>query len=153
VLIERGSTLNGEYRMTQVRPGTVKVPVLWTRILTPGGVTVNLDSPATGALGESGMDAFVDNRWLERVGAALLVSVIDDGLAIAVNNSTAPSQGSNTVVFQGTSQTASRMAEKILDSTINLPPILYANQGTLAGVYVARDVDFSTVYELKPKAQ
>jgi type IV secretion system protein VirB10 len=153
LLIERGSHLIGEYRVTQVRPGSTRIPALWTRLRTPGGVNVDLDSPATGPLGESGADAYVDNRWFERVGAAMLVSVLDDSIKIVLNNETAPQQGNNSLVFQGTSQTASQMAEKVLDATINLPPLLYANQGSLVGVFVARDIDFSSVYELQPAAE
>ena len=41
LLIERGSHMDGEYRITSVRPGTVRIPVLWTRIRTPHGVTVD----------------------------------------------------------------------------------------------------------------
>ena len=153
LLIERGSHLDGEYRVTQVRPGSTRIPALWTRLRTPGGVTIDLDSPATGALGESGADAYVDNRWAERVGAAMLVSILDDSIKIVLNNETAPQQGNNSLVFQGTSQTASQMAEKVLDATINLPPLMYANQGSLVGVVVARDIDFSSVYELQPAAE
>jgi type IV secretion system protein VirB10 len=153
LLIERGSHLDGEYRVTQVRPGTTRIPALWTRLRTPGGVAIDLDSPATGPLGESGADAYVDNRWSERVGAAMLVSIIDDSIKIVLSNETARQQGSNTLTFQGTAQTASQMAEKVLDATVNLPPLLYANQGGLVGVYVARDIDFSSVYELAPTGQ
>jgi type IV secretion system protein VirB10 len=46
----------------------------------------------------------------------------------------------------------SKLAEKVLDSTINIPPLIYQNQGGIVGIYVARDVDFSSVYELKPTA-
>ena len=150
LLVERGSHLDGEYRVTQVKPGSTRIPALWTRLRTPQGITVDLDSPATGPLGESGADAYVDNRWFERIGAAMLVSVLDDSIKIVLNNETAPQTGNSPVVFQGTAQTASHTAEKVLDATINLPPLLYANQGALVGVFVARDVDFSSVYELRP---
>ncbi len=40
----------------------------------------------------------------------------------------------------------------MLDSTINIPPLIYQNQGGIVGIYVARDVDFSSVYELRPTA-
>jgi type IV secretion system protein VirB10 len=42
------------------------------------------------------------------------------------------------------------LAEKVLESTINIPPLIYQNQGGVVGIYVARDVDFSSVYELQP---
>ena len=57
----------------------------------------------------------------------------------------------STVVLPNTTQQGSKLAEKVLDATINIPPLLYQNQGGVVGVYVARDLDFSSVYELKPQ--
>jgi len=153
LLIERGSHMDGEYRAASVKPGTVRIPVLWTRIRTPNGVTVDIDSPATGPLGESGMDGYVDNRWVERIGAAMLVSLINDAVQIVIQNEA--NQGnnsgqSNTILLPSTTANSSKLAEKVLESTINIPPLIYQNQGGIVGIYVARDVDFSSVYELKP---
>ena len=150
VLAERGSHLDGEYRVVQVRPGVTRIPVLWTRLRTPNGVTVDLDSPGTGALGESGIGGYVDNRWSERIGAAMLVSLIDDAVKIAATDSNA-NTGSTTVLLPSTTAAGSKLAEKVLESTINIPPLLYRNQGGIVGVYVARDIDFSTVYALEPR--
>ena len=148
LLIERGSQLDGEYRVASVKPGTVRIPVLWVRLRTPNGVTVDIDSPATGALGESGVDGYVDNRWPERIGAALLLSLIDDSVKLALGNQSS-GNGNDTVVLQSTTTETGKLAEKVLDSTINIPPLIYQNQGGVVGIYVARDVDFSTVYALK----
>ncbi len=151
LLIERGSHLDGEYRIASVRPGTVRIPVLWTRIRTPLGVTVDIDSPGTGQLGESGIDGYVDNRWGERIGAAMLLSLIDDSVKLVIQNQSNDTNA-NTVVLPSTTANTSKLAEKVLDSTINIPPLIYQNQGGIVGIYVARDVDFSSVYELKPTA-
>ena len=152
LLIERGSHMDGEYRITSLRPGTVRIPVLWTRIRTPDGVTVDIDSPGTGPLGESGIDGYVDNRWGERTGAALLLSVIDDSVKLVIQNQ-GENNASGTVVLPSTTSSTSKLAEKVLDSTINIPPLIYQNQGGIVGIYVARDVDFSSVYELKAVAR
>ncbi|MEO7007955.1 MAG: type IV secretion system protein VirB10 [Caldimonas sp.] len=152
LLIERGSHMDGEYRITSVRPGTVRIPVLWTRIRTPNGVTVDIDSPGTGPLGESGIDGYVDNRWGERIGAAMLLSVIDDSVKLVIQNQ-GQNNASGTVVLPSTTSNTSKLAEKVLDSTINIPPLIYQNQGGIVGIYVARDVDFSSVYELKAVAR
>ena len=152
LLIERGSHMDGEYRIASVRPGTVRIPVLWTRIRTPNGVTVDIDSPGTGPLGESGIDGYVDNRWFERIGAAMLLSLIDDSVKLVIQNQSNDTQA-NTVVLPSTTANSSKLAEKVLDSTINIPPLIYQNQGGIVGIYVARDVDFSLVYELKPVAR
>jgi len=152
LLIERGSHMDGEYRIASVRPGTVRIPVLWTRIRTPNGVTVDIDSSGTGQLGESGIDGYVDNRWGERIGAAMLLSLIDDSVKLIIQNQSNDTQA-NTVVLPSTTANTSKLAEKVLDSTINIPPLIYQNQGGIVGIYVARDVDFSSVYELKPSSR
>ena len=148
LLVERGSHMDGEYRIASVRPGTVRIPVLWTRIRTPNGVTVDIESPGTGPLGESGVDGYVDNRWLERIGAAMLLSLIDDSVKLAIEDRGNAGTG-NTILLPSTTSSTSKLAEKVLDSTINMPPLIYQNQGGIVGIYVARDVDFSSVYELK----
>jgi type IV secretion system protein VirB10 len=112
-------------------------------------VTVDIESPGTGQLGESGIDGYVDNRWVERIGAALLLSLIDDAVQIATAGQTSDAPGS-TVVLPSTTSTTGKLAEKVLDSTINIPPLIYQNQGGIVGIYVARDVDFSSVYERNP---
>jgi len=151
LLVERGSHVDGEYRVASLRPGTVRIPVLWTRIRTPLGVTVDLDSPGTGSLGEAGIDGYVDNRWPERIGAAMLLSLIDDSVKLAIEERGAGAVAGpgTTIVLPSTTANASKLAKKVLDSTINIPPLIYQNQGGIVGVYVARDIDFSSVYELK----
>jgi len=152
LLIERGSHLDGEYRVVQVRPGLTRIPVLWTRVRTPTGAFVDLDSPATGPLGESGIGGYVDNRWMERIGGALLLSLVDDAVQLAASHGSSDNSGSNnTLVLPNTTAQGSKLAEKVLEATINIPPLLYQNQGGVVGVYVARDIDFSSVYELKPQ--
>lgn len=150
LLIERGSHMDGEYRIVSIRPGVTRIPVLWTRVRTPLGVSVDLDSPATGQLGESGLGGYVDNRWGERLGAALLLSLVDDAVRYAISGQSNTGE-SGTVVLPNTLQQGSKLAEKVLDATINIPPLLYQNQGGVVGVYVARDLDFSSVYELRPQ--
>ncbi len=145
VLVERGSSLVGEYRMVAVRPGLTRIPVVWTRVLTPTAVSVDLESPAIGQLGESGLGGYVDNRWPERIGAALLLSMVDDAIKLA---SERQDSSGNTVYLPSTTAQGSKLAEEVLKSTINIPPLLYQNQGGLVGVYVARDLDFSNVYRL-----
>ncbi len=155
LLVERGSHLDGDYRITSVKPGTVRIPVVWTRLRTPQGVVVDLDSPGTGPLGEAGIDGYVDNRWGERIGAALLLSLIDDSVQMVIQEQ-ASSQGNdgqtNTVLLPSTTANTNKLAEKVLDSTINIPPLIYQNQGGIVGIVVAHDIDFSSVYALRPSA-
>ncbi len=155
LLIERGSHLDGDYRIASVKPGTVRIPVIWTRIRTPHGVVVDIDSPGTGPLGEAGIDGYVDNRWGERIGAALLLSLIDDSVQMVIQeqaNSNGNNGQANTVILPSTTANTNKLAEKVLDSTINIPPLIYQNQGGIVGIVVAHDIDFSSVYALQPSA-
>ncbi|MBE2242172.1 MAG: type IV secretion system protein VirB10, partial [Burkholderiaceae bacterium] len=136
LLIERGSHMDGEYRVASFRSGTVRIPVLWTRIRTPKGVTVDIDSPGTGPLGESGVDGYVDNRWVERIGAALLLSLINDSVQFVLQSQANDSSG-DTIILPSTTSSTNKLAEKVLENTINIPPLIYQNQGGIVGIYVA----------------
>lgn len=147
VLIERGSEAVGEYR-SGVSVGQKRLFVLWTRIITPGGVVINLDSPGADELGSTGLTGKVDNHWWERVGSAFLLSTIQDTIQYEVAQEQSRAGGS-TVVLSNTAQAGSSMADRVLQQTINISPTIYKNQGDRAIIYVARDLDFSSVYRLR----
>jgi type IV secretion system protein VirB10 len=143
LLIERGSTISGEYQ-ANLRQGMARIFVLWNRIKTPNGVVINLDSPGTDPLGGAGLPGYVDNHFWQRFGAAVLLSLVDDS-AQALSNSVS---NSNSLRFENTGDTTENMATEALRNTINIPPTLYKNQGERVNVYVARDLDFSGVYDV-----
>jgi len=145
LLIEKGSEVIGEYQ-AGMKQGQARIFVLWTRLKSPNGVIVNLDSPGAGALGEAGVDGYIDNHFFQRFGAAILVSVIQDAAEYAANKGN--SQTNNTVNIGGsTAQAGSNVATEILKSSINIPPTLYKNQGEQIAIYIARDLDFTGVYD------
>lgn len=150
VLIERGSEVTGEYQ-SNMKQGQKRIFVLWDRVKSPEGVVVNLDSPGTDALGRSGLDGYVDNHWFERLGAAFMLSIVQDAIGYATARAQNSGSGNGTVFFQNSSQTGDNMASKILDSTINIPPTLSKNQGERINIFVARDLDFSKVYGIQPE--
>ena len=150
LLLERGSTVFGEQN-TQIQQGQARVSVLWNRIETPKGTSINIDSPATGQLGEMGIGAKVNNHFFKRFGASIMLSIIQDGLAAATKRMEGNNQttGDNNTTVSNTSNTVEGMAEKALGNTINMPPTAIVKQGTMINILVARDVDFTGVYKLK----
>lgn len=147
LLIERGSTVSGEYQ-ANMRQGMARIYVLWSRIKTPNGVIINLDSPGTDPLGGAGLPGYVDNHFWQRFGGALMLSLVDDvarGLTNSIGNNNNSQQNFN---FNSTGDTTQNMAAEALRNTINIPPTLYKNQGEQVGIYVARDLDFSSVYDV-----
>jgi type IV secretion system protein VirB10 len=149
VLAEKGSVLTGNYQMVQIQPGVVTIPTTWTRLRTPRGVVVNIASPATGPLGEGGIPAHVNNRWVERIGASVLLSLLDGVVRIAVNSSSPDNNGA-TVVLGSTAQGGNRIAEEVLNATIKIKPLLTTNQGDEVAVLLQRDLSFADVYRLRP---
>lgn len=146
VLLERGTKLVGETR-GDVRHGSARVYVLWTEARTPDGVVVPLASPGTDELGRAGLPGEVNRHFWERFGAAILVSVIDGAVQAAVQRS---SNGDGTVIVNPS--TTSDIMTEVLRSTINIPPTVTKQHGDRIAVLVARDLDFRSVYELRPAA-
>ncbi|NVD69582.1 type IV secretion system protein VirB10 [Duganella sp. BJB1802] len=152
VLAEQGSVATGDY-VAVSEQGQRRLFILWTRLKTPKGVLVNLNSPAADALGTSGLEGYVDNRWSERVGAAFLLSMVQDAIGYETAKATAGNGNGNAAtgiaVFQNTTEAGNRLAERILNSTINIKPTIYKNQGDRASITVARDLDFGKIYALR----
>lgn len=137
-LLEKGSEVSGEYQ-ANIKQGQARLFVLWDRVKTPYGVVVNLASPASSPLGEGGLGGHVDNHFWQRFGGAMMLSLVDDFVGFA-------STGND---FDNTTGTAQDMAAEALKSTINIAPTFSKNQGARVGIYIARDIDFSKVYQLE----
>ncbi|NMZ71415.1 type IV secretion system protein VirB10 [Pseudomonas peli] len=147
VLLDRGSKVVGQYQggMTQ---GQARIFVLWTRVETPTGVIINLDSPGTGPLGEGGLGGWVDTHFWERFKGAIMLSMIGD-IGNFLSNKASQGNADNQITFEETSDAGQDMASIALENSINIPPTLYKNQGERLQIFVARDLDFSGVYSLE----
>ncbi len=142
VLIERGTKLVGETRGA-VKQGAARIFVLWTEARTPTGVIVPLASPATDELGRSGLPGAVDRHFLERFGAAILISLIDGGVQGAAQSAR---EGSTVIYNPSSSQD---ILTEVLHSTLDIAPTVRKAQGDRIQVLVARDLDFRAVYRLR----
>lgn len=143
LLLEKGSKAFGEYRGA-VQHGLARIFLLWTRIETPRGVAVNLNSPAADALGGAGLDGTVDRHWWERFGSALLFSLVSDAFDFGVARETDANGGVN--YYANTSESMSGLIAEAMRHAGDIPPTLTRAQGTRLTIIAARDLDFSGVY-------
>jgi type IV secretion system protein VirB10 len=144
VLIDKGARVQGEYRNT-LKQGDTRIAVLWNRIKTPLGIVVDVDSPATDGTGAAGVAGEINNHWMQRIGAAFLLSLVQD----VVESKTRDQEGGGTVI--NTSSTSKSMSEKVLESTINIPPTLTRSRGERLMIMVNRDLWFDSVYTVGKK--
>jgi type IV secretion system protein VirB10 len=140
VLLDKGTKVLGQYS-GGITQGQARLFVLWTRALTPRGVAIDLGSPAADSLGRAGLPGGVDTQFWARFGVALVISVLEDASNIA----------SRAVAGRGTNTTEvpSTEGQTVLQSTMNIRPILKKNQGDTASIFVAKDFDFRSVYDVQ----
>ncbi|MBB5747069.1 type IV secretion system protein VirB10 [Brevundimonas variabilis] len=141
VLMERGTRVLGEYQ-GGLQQGRNRLFVLWTRAVTPTGVTVGLASPAADALGRAGFDGRVDTHFWDRFGGALLLSLVDDGLYAAVGRDGA---------VRETARLPSDAAGVALQNSVDIPATLRKPQGAEVSIFVAQDLNFAGVYRLSAR--
>ena len=138
VLIPAGSRIIGQYK-SGIAQGASRVFVLWTRLIRPDGVSIDLASPAVDELGRGGIGGKVNRHFLQRFGGAILTSVISGGISAAA----ASLSGGSTVIVGSASQ-ATGLASQATQSP-DIPPTITTRQGATVRIFVARDLDFSRV--------
>ncbi|WP_242098772.1 type IV secretion system protein VirB10 [Sphingomonas sp. CROZ-RG-20F-R02-07] len=139
VLLDKGTKVLGQYS-GGITQGQARLFVVWTRALTPRGVAIDLGSPAADSLGRAGLPGGVDTQFWARFGVGLVISVLEDGAQIASRS--LAGEGSNTT------QVPSNTGSTVLNQTMQIRPILKKNQGDTAAIFVAKDFDFRSVYDV-----
>ena len=132
VLIPKGSRLIGSYEADLAR-GHKRALVTWSRLMLPGGMMMELDSPSADPLGRAGIEGKVDSHFFARFGDALMRSVLDTGVQLAGREI-----GGGTVIVN--LPNSGQLAEP---NTIQ--PTLEVRHGTSVSVFVAHDLDFSAL--------
>ncbi len=157
ILIPTGTRLIGEYQ-SEVTRGQKRIFVIWTRLLRDDGVTVRLNSIGTDSLGRSGLTGLVDNKWRERFGSAILLSIVGAGSSYLTgygsnqyssgngNDGSTDSDRAAELARETIAQTFSDMANQALAENLKIPPTISVHQGERIFVYVRQDLDFSAMY-------
>lgn len=135
VLIPRGSRVIGQYR-SAVALGQSRAFVIWTRVIRPDGGSIQIGSSGADQLGRVGMEGKVDRHFFQRFGGAILLSVVNGGTSILAN------RAANQVGI-GSPQQATGLASAIGPTEIS--PTIKVSQGAPIRIFVARDLDFSSV--------
>ena len=133
VLVPRSSRLIGQYK-SGLQAGQKRAYVIWTRLIRPDGVSVNIASPAIAFSGAAGLAGKVNTHFFERFGSAMLLSVIG-GLSAVTGGTTG-------LVIASGGQSAAAAA---VGQSANIGPTVRVRQGEPIRVFTARDLDFSRV--------
>lgn len=148
LLIPKGSKISGAYDTDANGP---RVSVVWDRIITPTGVDVTMSSPGVDNLGGAGHPGDYNAHWASRMSSALMISLISDAFKYTAAEHGPPSTTvTNGIVTQepfesNTARTMERLANQALERSVSRPATVTINQGEVVNVYVAQDIDFSSV--------
>lgn len=134
IMIPKGSEITGQ-ALGEVAQSQNRQFGIIQRIVTPRGILIEPGSVITGPLGRTGMTANVNRHFWERLGNALIVSLVGIG-ASEINNPYGQAAG---LTFQ------QQLANSLADG-INRPPTLTTPQGQRGNIILERDLDFSNVY-------
>ena len=145
LLFDKGSRVNGYYQGGSVNHGSNQLFVVWQEVRTPDNLVIPLNSGSTDELGANGLNGWVDNHFWERFSNAIFLSMILDGNNILLSKMTNTAQKNS----ENTREAGKEIATTVLEQMGDIKPTLYKNQGDKIGIFVARDVDFSSVYKLR----
>ncbi len=159
-LIPKGSRLIGTYN-TDISGGQSRVFVVWTRVIRPDGVDVQLGSPLVDQIGMAGIGGQVDSKFQDIFSRSILSSIVAISLAIGSDkiNRSAGGDGTTTTTNSslGGSQTSGDAAstatvdalknlgttsDDFIQKFLDLKPTILVDQGTPVNVFVNRDLIF-----------
>jgi type IV secretion system protein VirB10 len=144
VLMEAGSKIMGSYS-SEVKQGQNRIMAVSAVGYTPNGVPVPFGGPVADSLGRTGMPGSVDNHYMQRFGAAVMLTFLDGALGIA---QASVSKGGNSYLSLNTGSGVSSLAEEVLHSTISIPPTITKHQGDEVYLWILGPIDFSPAYRL-----
>lgn len=144
ILIPEGSRLIGQYKSGLLQ-GQSRIYVVWTRLITTAGYSLQLGSLGVDSLAVAGTGADVINRhfWAQ-FGKASLLSLIGAGAAnVGVNSK--DQNNSSAIYREALASSFSQSANQSLQQDGQIAPTLKTHQGKPIMVFVARDLNFQSV--------
>ena len=136
ILIPRGSRLFGQYR-SGIDINQKRILILWTRILTPDGTSMNIAAAGGDQLGRSGLTGQVDTKFFQRFGGAALISIIGAAPSIAAESA---SSETTSIVLESVGEDLEDAVGSVIAEQIAITPTIYVDQGASVTVIVDRDI-------------
>lgn len=143
ILLPKGTRMVCNYSPLE-EVGQTRVGIECNRILRPDGASITLSNAyVADAMGSTGAVGKVDNRNKEKYGHALAMSGLSGlnsytSFMLALSDN--PSHIAMAPVLQETGKNLSDVTAKILDKTLNLPPIIKVAKGSRVTLMPQTDI-------------
>lgn len=150
-LIEKGTVATLIYKSGTLNHGQGRAFLMATKLRTRAQPIMDIpliDTEAAGALGESGVDGWIDSHFWERFGGAMMLGMIPDAMQ-GFSEAARGNKDNNTDYTANSRQAFAEIARSAFENSVGIPPTLYKNQGEIITLITGQDLDFSGVYRLK----
>ena len=156
ILLPKGSKILGNYG-NNIKAGQIRVEIMWTRVITPQGIDISIESKGSDMLGRAGVAGVVDSKLKEKLANAFLTSLVIPYATVKLSGNndqitTSTGSGNNsstTVTTTAAAQVLSSGAQKFSDiaaesinSSASLTPTATVEQGTRINITVQKDLIF-----------
>ena len=149
-LIPKGSRLIGQYS-SAVLQGQSRIFIMWNRVVLPDGVSVDINSPDTDQIGQSGEPAdYINRHFWSRFGESVLLSILSAGVS-NVDVQSSDQYNSAQAYRIAVADSLQQSAAGTLEQTISTKPTLVRYQGANINVFIAHDLSFYNLYKEQDK--
>lgn len=149
LLVPQGAKLFGRYD-SNVAFGQRRVLVVWTDIIFPNGMTLQIGGMAgTDAQGYGGFEDRVNNHYLRIFGSAILVAAIGAGVDMAIpedRNALGSENSAENSARRSFAETFGRVAERTISKNLDVQPTLEIRPGYKFNILVDQDIVFPGAY-------
>src|SRR6516225_12456052 len=140
VLMEKGTIIGGTYS-NLVAEGQTRIVAVSANARTPNNVVVPLGGPMADQIGAAGVEGTVDEHWWRRIGGALILSLLDAGVAIGQSALQSQGNGNNTINLGtsfGQGGPFSQVAQSLLEKQMSVPATITLKQGEAVTLWTTR---------------
>ncbi len=138
ILIPAGTKAIGRYKPLG-KVGEERLSVIWFRMITPDGINIHCGkAEMADTMGRSGITGEVDNKYFDRYGMSLLVSLFSASTAysIPVRND------SQQIVIESFGKEQSSLAKTILEEQLEIRPKITIPYGSRIIISPSKDIWF-----------